>query len=215
MSVRVKICGLTRVEDAQAAVAAGAEALGFNFVPGGPRYLADLERARELSGAAGQALRVGVFADADVTAIERAVQAARLNVVQLHGGETPAFGARLRQALPNGVQLWKVYRVSKVEDLARVEREAFSCEALLLDARVAGALGGTGRTFDWSILDGWTRARPMVLAGGLTPDNVAEAVARVRPAWVDTASGVESAPGIKDAAKMRAFVKAAVSVRIQ
>ncbi|MCZ7647583.1 MAG: phosphoribosylanthranilate isomerase [Planctomycetota bacterium] len=210
MSVRVKICGLTRVQDVQAAVAAGAEAVGLNFVPGTPRYLASLENAGNLVRAAGTGiLKVGVFAKAEPEAVVQTAARAGLDIVQLHGEETADYGRRLRERLPGTVQLWKVYRVSSLEDRARIDGEDWPCEAVLLDARVDGTLGGTGRTFDWDLLAGWTPPRVLILAGGLHPGNVAEAVRRVRPVWVDTASGVESAPGVKDGAKLRAFVEAA------
>ena len=210
MSVKVKICGLCRPEDARAAADAGADALGLNFAPDSPRCLKSREAARAvLAGAQPFAgLVVGLFVNPKLDEVLAAAREVPLGAIQLHGEEPAEFGHELRRRL--ALPLWKAYRVRRASDLAALERDAWPCDAVVLDARVAGGpRGGTGRAFDWGLLADFRPSRPLVLAGGVTPENVAEAVRRVRPAWVDTASGVESAPGVKDAAKVRAFIAAA------
>lgn len=209
MSPKVKICGITRTEDARAAAAAGADALGLNFVAQSPRFLRSMEQARALLDSAQpfSGLAVGLFVNATASEILATARDVKLDVVQLHGEEPPELADELRRNL--NAPLWKAYRIATQDDLDAVIRQDWPCDALLLDARVEGAHGGTGKTFDWDLLTGFARKKPLVLAGGLKPSNVAEAVERARPDWVDTSSGVESAPGIKDAAMMRQFVDAA------
>ncbi len=191
----VKICGLVRPEDAESAAAAGADAIGINFWPGSKRYVASLAQAREIAAAAGGLTTVGVFVNASADEIERALEVVAL--AQLHGDESPAFAAPFRGRFVRAV---RVRGPSSLAELA-----AFSCPFYLLDAFGEG-YGGQGRPFDWELARQAASACKIVLAGGLTPDNVAEAIAQVRPFGVDCASGVESAPGIKDARKIRRFV---------
>ena len=209
MSLKVKICGITRTEDARAAAAAGADALGLNFVAKSPRFLRSMEQARALLDSAQpfSGLAVGLFVNATASEILATARDVKLDVIQLHGEEPPELADELRRNL--NAPLWKAYRIATQDDLDAVIRQDWPCDALLLDARVEGAHGGTGRTFDWDLLTGFPRKKPLVLAGGLKPANVAEAVERAHPDWVDTSSGVESAPGIKDAAMMQRFVDTA------
>ncbi len=200
MSVKVKICGITRLEDALAAVAAGADAVGFNFWRGSKRYLAPAEARRIVARLPPFATPVGVFVDqpeAEMTAIARE---AGVRVLQLHGDEPPALCARL--PFP-GVKALRVDSVRALAALASYEVAAF-----LLDTPSRG-YGGSGRPFDWALADGVAEVAPIVLAGGLTPENVGAAVEAVRPYAVDVASGVESAPGVKDREKMVRVVAAA------
>jgi len=208
MSVRVKICGITNLDDARAAIAAGADALGFVFVPGTPRYISpDLagEIVRELPPFIA---RVGLFVDAETRTVAEVLVRSGMDTLQFHGEETPDFVRQFRRA----VKVMKAFRVRGEETLMRLPAYADAVDAVLLDAYVAGAHGGTGAQFDWNLA---VRARdlgkPLVLAGGLTPTNVAEAVRTVRPYGVDVSSGVESAPGQKDPEKLAAFVRAAKS----
>lgn len=208
MSVRVKICGITSLADARAAIAAGADALGFVFVPGTPRYIApDLagEIVRELPPFIA---RVGLFVDAETRMVAETLVRSGMDTLQFHGQETPDFVRQFRRA----VKVMKAFRVRGEETLMRLPAYADAVDAVLLDAYVDGAHGGTGARFDWNLA---VRARdtgkPLVLAGGLTPANVAEAVRTVRPYGVDVSSGVESAPGRKDPEKLAAFVRAAKS----
>jgi phosphoribosylanthranilate isomerase len=198
----VKICGLTREQDVALACAAGASWVGFNFAAGSPRRVT-LETARRLSEAATPPiLRVGVFVSEDGRAIREAVKAARLDLVQLH---RPLREEDLdRPPVP-------VIAVAGVgTDGADLPEQALlaRCRALLFDTLAEDRAGGTGEPFDWRTVAAKNFALPVLLAGGLTPENVGAALRRVRPWAVDVASGVESAPGIKDAEKMRRFFRA-------
>ena len=206
--VQVKICGITRPSDAIAAVEAGADAVGLMFYERSRRWVT-LEQEREAASVLPKGIaRVGVFVDADEATIGRAIEACGLHILQLHGGESPEFCKRF-----GSVQVWKAFRVTGPETLAVMK--GFDTDAWLLDAAVAGQLGGSGQQFDWEIaVQARALGRPIVLAGGLTPGNVREAVDRVRPYAVDVSSGVESTPGVKDFNKMRAFVVAAKGVGI-
>ena len=205
---RVKVCGITNLEDALAALEAGADMLGFNFYARSPRYISPAA-AREIVERLPEGVScVGVFVNEGAPAdVERIAHEAGLGAVQLHGDETPEFCQSLR-----GLTTIKALRVGadyNVESAA-----AFDTDAVLLDAYVAGARGGTGHTFDWTIA---TRTRERVsrlfLAGGLKPDNVAAAVATVHPYAVDVCSGVETAPGQKSPQLMRRFVDEVKSSR--
>lgn len=200
----VKICGVTTVEDARMCVEAGASAIGLNFVPSSPRRVV-VERARAIARAVkGKALLVAVVADMGVGEMKALLRDAELECLQLHGDETPGIvGAVLPHA-------YKAVRVASAEDVAEARR--YPGPYLLVDARVEGALGGTGKTLDWPLVAELATQRKLTLAGGLTPGNVAEAIRAVRPYCVDVASGVESAPGVKDEGKVRAFVQAAREV---
>lgn len=214
MKLLLKICGVTRLADADPALNAGATALGLNFVSASPRYLADAEAAREIATAARKAgvLAVGVFVNADTAYVLQTVCECGLDAVQFHGDEPPEALVALRAQAAKPLQIWKALRVAIREDLRALEVYWPVADAVLLDARVPGsARGGTGQAFDWTILTGLARPKPLILAGGLTPENVAEAVRSVRPDGVDTASGVESAPGVKDAEKVRKFLNNARS----
>jgi phosphoribosylanthranilate isomerase len=192
----VKICGITNQEDASAAVAGGATAIGFNFYPHSPRYIAP-ESAAEIVSPAG-VLRVGVFVNESPTRLEEVARIAGLNVAQLHGDEQPAD-------FPAGVAVWKAARVGEGFDLARTSD--WQVEALLLDGPAGELYGGSGHTFDWSLAAA-TRMR-IIVAGGLDASNVARAVELARPWGVDACSRIESAPGKKDHKKMSDFLHAA------
>ncbi|MGO8970191.1 MAG: phosphoribosylanthranilate isomerase [Myxococcaceae bacterium] len=198
--VKVKVCGLTRAEDVQTCVDAGVDAIGFNFWPQSKRYLT-LDAAERLAASVpAHLLKVGVFVRAPPAEVRLAVERARLGAVQLHGDEDP------QDYVGVGAPLWQVVRISGPESLPGMPSRAAS--AVLLDAHVEGQ-GGGGRRFDWALVP-WVRAwrLPVWLAGGLTPENVGEAILRAAPDGVDVASGVETAPGIKDAARVRAFMAA-------
>jgi phosphoribosylanthranilate isomerase len=197
---RVKICGVTSKGEAQACIDAGADAIGVNFVASSVRRI-DEEKALAIVSAVGtRIVVVGVVAGRTVEAM-RAVRAATgVDCLQLHGDERPEDVFAL---LPHA---YKAVRVGGPQDVARAE--AMPGEWVMVDAKVDGALGGTGRTFDWQLVVGLAAKRKVVLSGGLTPENVAEAIRRVRPWCVDVASGVESSPGVKDMVRVRAFVEA-------
>lgn len=196
----VKICGITNAGDAQAAVDAGADALGFNFWPHSVRFVT-IETAAELIRAVPQGvLKAGVFVDATAAEMERAAARLGLDVVQLHGEPDRDPKVRFWQAVSAGSPGW------------RETMEVSDADAFLVDTPAGKERGGTGRSFDWSLLDGVTQR--IVLAGGLGPENIAEAVRRVHPWGVDACSRLESAPGRKDAARMRDFVQAVREIGI-
>jgi phosphoribosylanthranilate isomerase len=196
----VKICGITNVEDALVAVEAGADALGLNFVSGTPRYI-DVERAREIASAvAGRVKTVGVFVDASVESINRAVETVPLDLVQVHGELTP------ERAQSVDVPFFRAVQVRGAIDVEALR--AYKARAYLLDTYVEGMHGGTGKTFQWALAGPVVQAGlPVLLSGGLAPQNVAAAVREVGPWGVDVASGVEARPGIKDHDKVRAFIR--------
>ena len=202
MGVTVKICGITSVEDAQAVERAGADAVGLMFYEGSPRHIA-LEQAKAIVGSLSNTIvRVGVFVNSEESFVRQAMEICALNMLQFHGDETPEYCARFE------VMTLKAIRVSDESSLKEMER--YSADGFLLDAFSENSLGGTGETFNWELAKRATKSgRPIFLAGGLTSENVAEAVKAVRPFAVDVSSGVESEPGKKDAAKVRVFVAAA------
>lgn len=210
MRTRVKICGVTTPEALVATLSAGADAVGFNFYPPSPRALLP-EAARPLAGRAPHLLKVGVFVDAEDGLIEAAIAAGQLGALQLQGSEPPARAAELKAR--HGLPVWRAAGVRTPADI-RAAEAAFGAVAdlLLLDAKPPqGAVltGGNGLAFDWTILVEARPAMPWGLAGGLTPETVGEAIRRTGAPWVDVASGVESAPGVKDVAKIARFVEAA------
>lgn len=207
MRVEVKVCGLTRPEDARAAAELGARYVGAIFA-GGPRTLDGARAGLVLDGAGGEVDRVGVFGNADVATIARTVREARLDVVQLHADPGPSAVRAIREA--TGVRVWAVVRVDGTLASGALREIWEAADALVLDSKTQGALGGTGTSFDWSAAEQATRARvgPLVVAGGLTAANVGEAIESLAPDIVDVSSGVESAPGIKDHARIADFIEA-------
>jgi phosphoribosylanthranilate isomerase len=199
----VKICGLTRAEDVDAAVAAGVDAVGLNLWPHSKRAV-DLETARALAARLPEDVAaVLVFVDATFEEIVAAAETVGTRWVQLHGREAPELIDRLAEA---GIEAFKALSLGGSESGGAMR---YGGAYLLVDAGTKEMPGGTGRLADWALAHRLARSRPVILAGGLTPQNVAAAVRAVQPAGVDAASGVESKPGIKDAEKMRAFVAAA------
>jgi phosphoribosylanthranilate isomerase len=206
VAVDVKFCGLTRADDAAFAVSLGAAYVGVIFAES-PRKLSTPAAVEVLAPARGRAKTVGVFGPASIETVATVGVNASLDIVQLHGDPSPGFVERLRPFFPG--EVWAVVRI----DGADIPPEATAlmnvADAVVLDARVAGQLGGTGIAFDWDgvakTLDRQRVRSRIVLAGGLNQDNVAHAVRIVAPDVVDVSSGVESAPGIKDHSRMRAF----------
>jgi len=195
--VIVKVCGVTTAADADACAALGVDWIGLNFVPGSPRCI-DVATALGIHAAVrGRSELVGVFAGQDEVGLRFFRSAAGLDRLQLHGDEPPELVARLAPFA------FKALRVGSAEDAAGASRYA---GLVLIDAKVEGALGGTGRTVDFALVAPLARARPVLLAGGLRPGNVAEAVRAVAPWGVDVASGVERSPGVKDLDAVAAFV---------
>jgi len=199
--VRVKICGITNPTDARAAVRAGVDALGFNFARG-PRKLSP-ERAKAIIADLPPFVTpVALFVDEAVEQIRHVCSFCGVTTVQLHGSEWPGMVAKL-----HGLTVIKAFRVHTGYDLKRLHR--YNVSAYLLDTYVPGKLGGTGESFRWEIAREAKQYGPIIVAGGLTPENVADAVRAAQPYGVDVASGVETTPGIKDAKRMQAFVEAA------
>lgn len=201
MSLRVKICGVTRLEDALLAAELGASAIGFVFWPGSPRCL-DPYRARDIALALPPFVTpVGVFVDQPVEYVEGVAALARLGAVQLHGNESAAYCRRIRRRLIRAIAVTPEFTPASLGDL---DRHVLA----LLDVHDPVRKGGTGQVIDWSRAAEAAALRPSLLAGGLRLDNVQEALGRVRPYGIDVASGLEARPGVKDPSRMREFMHA-------
>ncbi len=199
MSTKVKICGITNLADAQMAVAAGADLLGFVFYDQSPRFITLSAAAEITRHLPPYVLRVGLFVNAEEPFIFSAIQACGLNLLQFHGEEPPEFCTQF------GLMTIKAFRISDASSLAAIPQ--YATDAYLLDAYTPGIRGGTGHRFNWDLaVQAREFGKPIFLAGGLTPDNVGAAIRQVRPFAVDVSSGVESSPGKKDPAKVQAFI---------
>ena len=207
---RIKLCGITRLDDAQFAVDAGAWAVGCILWPQSPRACDPAEAGRIASTLRRRVQVCGVFVNQHLDEITGLVDGLGLTMVQLHGDEGPAFCGEV--ARRTGAKVMKAARVRTAADVRALE--AFHTDFHLLDAHLPGMRGGTGETFDWELVRTRRSKVPLVLSGGLTPDNVAEAIAATAPFAVDTASGTESSPGVKDLAKVAAFVEAVQSTAV-
>ncbi len=206
MRTRVKICGITNLEDARLSVDAGADAVGFIFFSASPRCI-DKESAGEIiRNIKPFVTTVGVFVDESVERIKEIVESAGLNAVQLHGGENPEFIEAVRSALPN-TRIIKALRIADLDDFSLIG--TYAADAVLLDTYHKDKFGGTGESFEWDLMlkvkmpDGV----PLILAGGLNPGNVRIAADKVRPFAVDVSSGVEKEPGKKDPALIKQFLE--------
>ncbi|HUN23714.1 MAG TPA: phosphoribosylanthranilate isomerase [Anaerolineales bacterium] len=205
--MNIKICGITTIADAIHAAQAGATHLGLNFYPKSPRYLHP-----EAAGDIAQAIRslpappvlVGVFVNAELQSVQKLLSSGIIDLAQLHGDEPAEYQLTL------GAQAYKAYRVRAGEQIFPIQTR--TAPTLLVDASVAGAYGGTGQSVDFPTAQALARQFDLFLAGGLTPENVLSAIRAVQPWGVDTASGVESAPGKKDPAKVTAFIQQALSI---
>lgn len=200
MQTRIKICGLTRPEDVDAAVAAGADAVGFVFYPKSPRYVTPAQAAALVRRLPPFVLAVGLFVNEDPATLQTILEQVPLNLLQFHGDERPEDCSRW------GRPYLRAARVQPGLDLVQYAADFSGARALLLDAFVEG-YGGGGHVFDWRLIPP-NLSLPIILSGGLNPDNVADAVRRVRPVAVDVSSGVEAAKGIKDHQRMADFVAA-------
>jgi len=205
--VSIKICGITNVEDARLAVDAGADALGFVFYPPSPRYVTPERAASIIRALPPFVTAVGLFVDEPAEAINAVAESCGLDRIQLHGGEPPDLCTAVRR------RVIKAFRIQSAESL--VNLPSYRVSAYLLDAYVEGALpGGTGASFAWELAVQAKPYGPVILAGGLTPANVEEAIRQVRPYGVDVSSGVERAPGLKDHHKVRTFIAHAKAAAI-
>jgi phosphoribosylanthranilate isomerase len=203
---RVKICGITNLDDAAMAVDAGAWALGLIFVPDSVRR-AEVEDAERVGAEMRRKVEVaGVFANAPLDEVAELADLCSLSAVQLHGDEGPAYCAEV--ARRTGAKIIKAVRARDQASIRALGAYRDRIEFHLVDAYVEGRQGGTGETFDWELLKDRRSEVPLILSGGITPDNAAEAVTKVRPFAVDSASGTEAAPGRKDPAKVTALIRA-------
>lgn len=203
MTPKVKICGITHIDDAQAAVAAGADALGFMFYEQSPRYVTVAKAAEIIRRLPPFVSKVGVFVDAPEEFVRQALGESGLDTIQFHGRESPEFCRKF-----DPLKVIKAFRIADLESLQALP--AYGTSAWLLDSYVPGVLGGTGAKFNWNLaVEAQKLGRSIILAGGLTPLNIAQAIRQVKPFGVDVSSGVESAPGRKDEGKLREFITAA------
>ncbi len=201
MRTKVKICGLTRLADALAAVEAGADALGFMFYGGSKRFVTPAAAAQIIRALPPFVARVGVFVNADAKFVRATVAECGLDTLQFHGEETAEFCGQFAPL--------KVIRAFRIENAGSLQAlPKFAVDAWLLDSYVPGQRGGTGEKFNWELaVQAKELGRPVILAGGLTPENVADAMQQVWPYGVDVSSGVETAPGVKDPELVRRFVQ--------
>lgn len=200
MKTFVKICGITRAQDAELASRLGAAAVGFVFRPGSPRYIAP-DTARIIAAEVpSHVMKVGVFVDEDVENVRNIMDVVGLDIAQLHGNETPDYCRRLGR---------KIYKAVGVKDTGMVDISEFDSDVVLLvDAHDPARYGGTGRTVNWDSAREIAATRPTILAGGLNAANIRLALRSVRPYGIDVSSGVESAPGVKDPVRLRSFFEA-------
>jgi phosphoribosylanthranilate isomerase len=204
MGLKIKICGITNLVDAQVAVEAGADLLGFVFYERSPRCVSLKQAAEIVRALPSYAVKAGVFVNAPEELVQQAIGDCGLNLLQFHGNESSEYCVKF------GVMSMKAFRIRAAESLRALPD--YRTDAWLLDACTPGKLGGTGAKFNWNLaVEAQKFGRPIFLAGGLTPENVAEAVRRVRPFGVDVSSGVELSPGKKDHKKIRDFIIAARS----
>jgi phosphoribosylanthranilate isomerase len=202
--VKVKICGITSYEDARAAVEAGADALGFVFYEKSPRFINPVRAAGIISRLPPFIQTVGLFVNEETEQVNWTADYCGIDVVQLHGDETPEDCLEVKR------RVIKAFRIQKIISIAPLEKyQDYQVSGYLLDAWSPDAYGGTGRTFNWELAQAAKQYGPVILAGGLNPENVAEAIRVVKPYGVDVSSGVEAAPGKKDAEMVREFIRAA------
>ncbi|WP_199248993.1 phosphoribosylanthranilate isomerase [[Phormidium] sp. ETS-05] len=200
--MRLKICGITNPEQGIAIAQMGADTLGFICVPASKRYRPLSQFAAIIQQLPPATAKIGVFANTTISAICQALNQAKFTGIQLHGDETPTFCQQLRQNLPPEIDIIKALRIQTPTDLHIADTYAKVADTLLLDAYHPQHLGGTGQQLDWTALKGFRPPIPWFLAGGLTPDNIVEALSTVKPDGIDLSSGVEVAPGDKDLTKV-------------
>lgn len=197
----VKICGITNIEDAEIAVASGADALGFVFYTKSPRFIKTEDARKICENIPGNILKIGVFVDAESVELAALHTENILNYFQLHGDESPDLCRRFPGKIIKAFRIKNNFNEDVLKDYS-------ACSMFLFDTKVEGLYGGSGVTFNWNILHSIPRTHPVILSGGLNKDNAAEAIRLVKPYMVDVSSSVESHPGKKDAAKIARFIKA-------
>jgi phosphoribosylanthranilate isomerase len=208
--MRIKICGITKLEQGRSISKMGATDLGFICVAASPRYVNNKQLADLVPPLAPLANCVGVFADATIATVVETAHIANFGSVQLHGQETLAYCQELRQQL-RAMEIIKAWRIKSNEDLQVIDKYSAAVDTLLLDAYHPEALGGTGHTLDWPQLIKFRPIIPWLLAGGLNPDNVRSALSQLQPAGIDLSSGVEISPGHKDLAQVQRLFQALTS----
>lgn len=208
MQIKVKICGITNAEDANAAIDLGADALGFIFVPDTPRYIEPHEAKQIVGNLPPFITTVGVMADKNIGDVSKIIKICGLNAVQLHGSETPKYCSTLY--LNCRTAIIKGFRIKDRNSLLPIPE--YKVNAYLLDTYVKGKKGGTGETFNWDLANEAKKYGKIIIAGGLTHLNVAQAVQHIRPYAVDVSSGVEASPGRKDHTKVEEFIKNARAI---
>ena len=206
--MRVKICGITKIEQGQKIAALGANSIGFICVRQSPRYITPEKIKAIAIELPVKVERVGVFADHSLPEISSVVERAGLTSVQLHGQESPHYCSELRQLISEKIEIIKAFRIKSAASLAETALYTDCVDTLLLDAYHPQVLGGTGKTINWQDLAQFKPSLPWLLAGGLTPDNVAIALKRLQPNGIDLSSGVEQSPGDKDLQKVKQLFKA-------
>ena len=200
--MRVKICGITQIEQGRKIAALGADSIGFICVERSPRYITPSKIGAIADSLPAATDKVGVFANSSLAEIAAVVEEAHLTAVQLHGEESPEFCFELRQTIGRKIEFIKAFRVKSAASLAATAAYTNCVDTLLLDAYHPQILGGTGKTLNWQDLKQFKPALPWMLAGGLTPHNVTEALSRLQPDGIDLSSGVERSPGNKDMTKV-------------
>ena len=203
---RIKMCGITNIEDAEEGIRAGVDALGFIFVEDSPRYI-EPEKAKEIVEQLSPFVDlVGVFVDRENVEVQEIIDYCGLSYAQLHGSESPEYCSQIAYAA-SPCKVIKAFRVAPNTTAAEFHPYQNEVQGFLLDTYVADQAGGTGRTFDWKIVRSLELQRPVILAGGLTPENVGEAILKVQPFAIDVNSGVELRPGLKDYDKLGALLE--------
>ena len=209
--MRVKICGITQIDQGQTIVELGADSIGFICVEKSPRYVTP-DRIRAIADALPpQTVKVGVFANCEIAEIVSVLEAGHLSAIQLHGAESPEFCTQLRGSIAPEIELIKAFRIKSRESLAETKAYA-DVDTFLLDAYHPQMLGGSGHTIDWQDLTEFKPAVPWMLAGGLTPENIKEALSRLQPDGIDLSSGVERAPGDKNLERVAQLFEAIKSL---
>ena len=209
--MRVKICGITQIKQGQEIAVLGANSIGFICVERSSRYITPDKIKAIAEVLPAQTDKVGVFADHSLAEITRVVDEANLTSVQLHGKESPDFCVNLRQAIAPEIEIIKAFRIKTADSLKETAKYSSCVDTLLLDAYHPQMLGGTGETIDWQDLKDFKPSLPWMLAGGLTPDNVSQALSRLQPDGIDLSSGVERSPGDKDLSKVARLFEAIAS----
>ncbi len=204
MTAQVKICGIRDAETLRKTVQSGADFIGFVFYPPSPRFVTSEEAAILAAEVPDHVKKVGLFVDARDEALAHTLKTVKLDMIQLHGGETPEHILTLKKTY--GLPVMKALSISSKEDLAQAELFEHVCDWLLFDAKSTTLPGGNGIAFDWSLLKDYQGTKPWMLAGGLTPENVGDALSLLSPDAVDVSSGVEKEKGQKDIGKIIAFI---------